>query len=53
MNTFLIECPPGYFGMNCMEICSGHCINNEPCDYVSGVCPSGTSGPFVITVRHI
>lgn len=36
-----IECPSQHYGMNCTGRCSGHCINNEPCDHVSGVCPSG------------
>lgn len=35
------ECPPGYFGLDCRDNCSRHCISNEPCDHVSGVCPSG------------
>lgn len=45
---FLIECPPGYFGMNCMERCSGHCIYNAPCDHVSGVCPSGCQEGYIL-----
>lgn len=39
--SFCKECPPGHFGLDCKDNCSGHCINNEPCDHVSGVCPSG------------
>ncbi|XP_065938543.1 multiple epidermal growth factor-like domains protein 10 isoform X2 [Magallana gigas] len=34
-------CLPGHYGKHCSERCSGHCINNEPCDHVSGVCPDG------------
>lgn len=32
--------------MNCSKRCSGHCINNEPCDHVSGVCSSGCQDGF-------
>lgn len=39
--VFFKECPNGQFGMDCRKSCSGHCINNESCDHVSGVCPSG------------
>ena len=38
---FKTGCPPGHYGLDCKDNCSGHCINNEPCDHVSGVCPSG------------
>lgn len=33
------ECNPGNVGLDCRELFSGHCENNEPCDHVSGVCP--------------
>lgn len=36
-----LVCPYRYFGMDCSESCSGHCINNETCDHVSGVCTNG------------
>lgn len=36
-----IGCSHGYFGMSCKEQCSEHCINNDPCDHVSGICPNG------------
>lgn len=41
------ECAPGHFGMKCSNLCSGHCKNNEPCDHVSGVCPSGCQNGFM------
>lgn len=37
---FLV-CLSGHYGTDCSERCSGHCINNEPCDHVSGLCPDG------------
>lgn len=41
MYFLFLECLPGHYGTNCSERCSGHCINNEPCDHVSGVYPDG------------
>ena len=35
------ECPPGHFGVAYSEGCSDHCINNGPCDHVSGGCFGG------------
>lgn len=43
------ECLQGYFGIGCSGKCSGHCINNEPCDHVSGECTSGCQDGFVGT----
>lgn len=36
-----LECLPGYFGVDCRESCSGHCINDESCNHISGHCSSG------------
>lgn len=44
-----IVCSAGYYGMDCKGRCSGHCINNEPCDRVSGVCTRGCQNGFVGT----
>lgn len=33
--------------MTCKERCSEHCINNEPCDHVSGLCPSGCQDGYI------
>lgn len=44
-----IECRIGHFGLDCIERCSGHCINNEPCEHVSGVCHNGGQDGFVGT----
>lgn len=38
---FKTGCSPGHYGLDCKDNCSGHCINNEPCDHINGVCPSG------------
>lgn len=35
------ECLSGHFGVDCSKSCSGHCMNNEPCDHITGVCPRG------------
>lgn len=32
--------------MGCREKCSGHCKNEEPCDYVTGVCFNGCKDGF-------
>lgn len=32
--------------MNCSERCSRHCLNNKPCDHVSGVCSDGCQDGF-------
>lgn len=41
------ECPTGYFGKSCRERCSGHCINNKPCDHVSGECSNGWQDGYI------
>lgn len=43
------ECPVGHYGIGCMELCSGHCINSEPCGHVSGECPSGCQDGYIGT----
>lgn len=35
------ECTHERFWMACIERCSGHCVNNETCDHVNGVCLNG------------
>lgn len=49
VHFFGIECPPGQFGLVCGERCSGHCINNESCNHVSGVCARGCQDGFLGT----
>lgn len=45
--TFYSECPCGRFGNGCLERCSRHCIDNEPCDHISGECPSGCEDGYI------
>lgn len=33
--------------MDCRELCSGYCTNNEPCNHVSGICPSGCQDGYM------
>lgn len=49
IHHFYIECLPGQFGMGCRERCSGYCLNNEPCEHVSGVCSNGCQNGFIGT----
>lgn len=41
------ECPPGHFGVACSERCSDHCINNVPCDHISGACHGGCQDGYL------
>lgn len=46
--TFVyVVCSPGHFGLHCKEICSGHCINNELCDHVNGLCTRGCMDGYI------
>lgn len=47
VQSSFIECSYGHYGPACRERCNGHCVNNETCDHVSGVCPSGCQDGFV------
>lgn len=40
INHFL-ECPIGTFGSDCGHNCSGHCIDDIPCNRTTGRCDSG------------
>lgn len=40
MNVFK-ECDDGIYGYNCVNNCSGHCINNSPCNKQTGQCDKG------------
>lgn len=44
---FKSECERNAFGLDCKELCSGHCNNNEPCDHVSGVCSGGCQNGYI------
>lgn len=45
-----IECPPGQFGLDCSQVCSGHCIHNEPVGLVSMVAGTVLSEQVVTNV---
>lgn len=47
LNFVYVECSPGHFGLHCKEICSGHCINNELCDHVYGLCTRGCMDGYI------
>lgn len=40
MFSYFKGCKPGFFGENCAHAC-GHCLNEQACDPVSGVCENG------------
>lgn len=42
-----VECNFGYFGLDCCNYCCGYCMNNELCDYISGVCCSGCCDGYI------
>lgn len=35
--------------MDCRELCTGHCIRDEPCDHVIGICHSGCQDGYIGT----
>lgn len=37
----IIECHEGAFGYNCVNNCSGHCLNNSACNKQTGHCDRG------------
>lgn len=45
-----LVCESGHFGKDCRERCSGNCLNNETCDYVSGKCSSGCQDGYTGTL---
>uniref|UniRef100_A0A8W8NYS6 Uncharacterized protein n=1 Tax=Magallana gigas TaxID=29159 RepID=A0A8W8NYS6_MAGGI len=34
-------CPPGFFGLDCINRCDSYCSGNESCDPVLGICIKG------------
>lgn len=46
---FLLKsgCERNFFGLDCRELCSGHCNNNDQCDHISGVCPDGCQDGYM------
>lgn len=37
----VIDCDDETYGYNCVNICSGHCLNDSPCNKTSGHCDRG------------
>ncbi|XP_062593912.1 multiple epidermal growth factor-like domains protein 10 isoform X2 [Saccostrea cucullata] len=35
------RCFEGWFGLGCTNKCVGHCINNDNCNHISGICDGG------------
>lgn len=36
-------CENEMFGINCKGRCSGHCLNNDTCNFITGFCNNGCS----------
>lgn len=41
LSITVIECDAGTFGYNCVNNCSGHCLNGSTCNKSSGKCERG------------
>ena len=41
------ECPHGFFGDQCLKICSKYCSNNLKCNHISGDCFSGCKDGYL------
>lgn len=39
----LIACDDGAYGYNCVNKCSGHCLNGSSCNKQTGQCERGCS----------
>lgn len=40
----LTACPPGFFGLDCINRCDSYCSGNESCDPALGICTEGCKG---------
>lgn len=49
IHPFCIVCSPGYFGIDCIERCSSHCVTNQYCEHVSGVFFDGCQDGYIGT----
>lgn len=38
---YFVECENGTYGYNCVNNCSGHCLNDSFCNIQTGNCDSG------------
>ena len=43
---FILDCNDNYFGYNCINKCSGHCLNDAPCNKQTGHCDRGCNPGF-------
>lgn len=40
------ECHPGTYGPNCLQKCSGNCLNNSTCNRTNGTCDMGCGSGY-------
>lgn len=40
-SIIVTECDDGAYGYNCVNNCSGHCLQNSPCNKQTGHCDKG------------
>ena len=43
----LTDCLPGYYGDECDQSCSGHCLNNLVCNHIDGTCSGGCEAGYI------
>lgn len=41
-----IECKVGFYGLNCIVLCSEYCKNNM-CDWILGICLEGCMNGYI------
>ena len=42
-----VGCFSGYFGNDCEQTCSGHCLENRTCDRIDGTCSDGCHNGYI------
>lgn len=42
----ILECENGTYGFNCAKNCTGHCLNDSPCNKQTGICDMGCSAGY-------
>lgn len=40
------ECHPGTYGPNCLQKCSGNCLNKSTCNRTNGTCDMGCGSGY-------
>lgn len=43
---FVSECDDGTYGFDCVHNCSGHCLNDSPCEKHNGQCKNGCNSGY-------